>query len=102
MHTSVRAGSGNTPSATSQVLIIAIVCSFAVFILGMLLGALLHYWATVRCVHISSSHRSTPQVATVPVIYEEVSHSERKSDIELKNNIAYGPVVTAEIVNIEG
>ena len=42
-----------------------------------------------------TSSSPAPQVALAPVIYEEVSpdsHSERKNDIELNENVAYGPV----------
>ena len=91
-------------SAATQVLITAIVCSLVFFILGMFVGALFHYWATVRCVcklfKQSSSNSPTPPAATAPVVYEEVSpdsHSERKCDIELKDNLAYGPVVAIHV-----
>ena len=66
----------------------------------MLVGALFHYCATVRCVcklKQSSNTSSAPPVASVAVVYEEVppdSRTEKKSDIELKNNLAYVPVVT--------
>ena len=92
-------GSGNMLSAASQVLITAIICSFAFFILGVLVGVLFHYWTTVRCVHRlkqSPSNSPAPPVASTPVVYEEVSPeslSGRKSDIELKDNLAYGPVI---------
>ena len=85
-------------------LITAIVCSLVFFTLGMLVGALFHYWTTIRCSHKlkrSSSNSSTPPATSVPVVYEEVSpksHSGRKSDIELKDNLAYGPV-TVEAVH---
>ena len=84
-------------------LVTAIICSLVFFVLGMLAGALFHYWATVRCVckvKQSSSNSPTPPAATAPVVYEEVSpdsHSERKCDIELKDNLAYGPVVAVHI-----
>ena len=90
-------------STASQVLITAIVCSLVLFVLGMLVGALFHYLATVRCVcklKQSSSNSPAPPAASTPVVYEEVSqchapdsNSGMKSDIELKDNLAYGPVV---------
>ena len=42
----------------------------------------------------------TPPAASAPVIYEEVSpdsQSERKNDIELNENVAYGPVANNEV-----
>ena len=90
-------------SAVSQVLITAIVCSLVFFILGMLAGALFHYWATVRCVckfKQSSRNSPTPPAAAGPVIYDEVSpdsRSEGMCDIELKDNLAYGPVVEINV-----
>ena len=83
-------------SAASQVLVTAIACSLFFFILGMLVGALFHYWATVRCVcRLKQSSLSNRPVAPAPAVYEEVSsdlHSGRKCDIELKDNLAYGQV----------
>ena len=83
-------------SAATQVLITAIVCSLVFFVLGMLVGAIFHYWATVCKIKQSSSNSSTLPAASAQVVYEEVSpdsHPERKCDIELKDNLAYGPVV---------
>ena len=90
-------------SAATQVIITAIVCCLVFLILGMLVGALFHYWVPIRCVckvKQSSSNTSTPPAASAPVIYEEVSpdsHSGRKCDIELKDNLAYGPVVEINV-----
>ena len=98
MHMIVYTVCGNMLSSANQVLITAIVCSLAFFVLGMLFGALFHYWATVRCVckfKQPSSNSPTPPAALTQVVYEEVSpDSERKCDIELKgDNLAYVPVV---------
>ena len=90
-------------SAAIQVLITAIVCSLVFFILGMLVGALFHYRATVRCVckfKQSSSNSPTPPAASAPVVYEELSpdsQSGRKCDVELKDNLAYGSVVAVHL-----
>ena len=95
-------GSGNILSAATRVLITAIVCSLFFFILGLLVGVLFHYWATVRCecrLKQSSTNRPTPPAAPAPVVYEEVSpdsHSGRKCDIEVKDNLAYGHVTTVQ------
>ena len=83
-------------SAATQVLITAIVCSLVFFVLGMLVGAIFHYWATVCKIKQSSSNSPTPPAASAPVVYEELSpdsQSGRKSDIELKDNLAYVPVI---------
>ena len=46
----------------------------------------------------TSSSKSTPPAASAPVIYEEVSpDTGRKNDIELNENVAYGPVSTTNI-----
>ena len=97
MHT----GSGNTLFTTSQLIITAIVCSLVFLVLGAFIGALIVLLACLRYVqnikksYDVTSSSPTPQVASAPVIYEEVSpdsQSERKNDIELNENVAYGPV----------
>ena len=77
--------------------ITTIICSLVFLLLGMFLGGLIHY-CIVRYIGrfnrlTKSSH--TPQPTSAPAIYEEVSpdsHTERKIDIELNENVAYGPV----------
>ena len=73
--------------------ITATVCSLICFTLGVFVGAVFYRCATVRC--LNGSPTSTPPAASAPVIYEEVSpdsHTGRKNDIELNENVAYGPV----------
>ena len=77
-------------STRNQVLITAIICSFMCFILGVSLGALFYYLSIVRRSKLPSSSPAPPAAST-PVVYEEVSHIE-KSNIELKENVAYGPI----------
>ena len=89
-------GSSNTHFTRSQMVIItsvtAIICSLVFLILGMFLGCLIHH-CFVR--HTGKSSNPTPPAASAPVVYEEVSpdsHTGRKNDIELNENVAYGPV----------
>ena len=77
--------------------ITAIACSLVCFTLGVLVGAVLYHCVTVRSSYIlkPSSSPPTPPAPPTPVIYEEVSpdsHTRRKNDIELNENVAYGPV----------
>ena len=70
-----------------------------IFLLGMLLGALLHRWINnqhTRRFNLSNNN-DTSQAALGPVVYEEVSHDshiEKNNNItvELKENVAYGPL----------
>ena len=91
-------GNSDTLSTASQVIITAIICSLVFLLLGMFLGALFYHCAAVKYKwKLNTISRSTPQntCASAPVIYEEVSpdsHTGRKIDIELNENVAYGPV----------
>ena len=81
-------------------LITAIICSLVCFLLGVLIGALVHHCVTVRCVHKKShelsSRSHTPPTSATPVVYEEITKdsppTSRGKDIELKENVAYGPI----------
>ena len=91
----IHTGSGNTLFTTSQLIITAIVCSLVCLVFGAFIGALIVL--LVQRVKISKklSAESIPPTVSAPVIYEEVSpdsHTERKNDIELNENVAYGPV----------
>ena len=77
-------------STGNQVLITAIICSLVCFILGVLLGVLSYHLSVVRRSKLSSSSPAPP-AASAPVVYEEVSHI-KKGNIELKENVAYGPI----------
>ena len=91
IHITTSTGSGNTLSTGIQVTITAIVCSLLCFTLGVLVGALFNRCVTVRCLCKSKSVPTSP----APVVYEEVSpdsYTRRKNDIELSENVAYGPV----------
>ena len=87
-------------SNTSQLTLTATICSLVFFTLGVLVGVICHQCATVnRCIvpktKCLSSSRSSPPGASVSPVYEQVSLencSGKKSDIELKENVAYGPV----------
>ena len=72
--------------------ITAIVCSLVCFTLGVLVGALFNRCSrsTVQCSCKLKASSSSP-APPAPVIYEEVS-PERKNNIELNENVAYGPV----------
>ena len=78
-------------------IITAVICSLVFFILGVLVGIVFDRCATVKCTPCKTKHLSCsslpPPVAVV--LYEEVSpemHSQKKNDIELEENVAYGPV----------
>ena len=99
----IHTGSGGTLFTTSQLIITAIVCSLVCLVFGAFIGALIVLLACLRYVQNIkkscdlTSSSPTPPAASVPVIYEEVSpdsHTERKNDIELKENVAYGPVAS--------
>ena len=75
----------------------AIICSLVFLILGMFLGGLIHHCIVRYKGRFNRLIKSspTPQPTSAPAIYEEVSpdsHTERKNDIELNENVAYGPV----------
>ena len=75
--------------------ITAIICFLVCFILGVLVGALFNRCATVQSL-CKLKASSSPSTSPAPVVYEEVSpdsHTRRKNDIELNENVAYGPVV---------
>ena len=85
----------DTLSTASQVIITAIICSLIFLLLGFFLGALSYHCAAVQRDKPKLNTISTPSTPPAPVIYEEVSpdsHTERKNDIELNENVAYGPV----------
>ena len=91
-------------SNSSQVILAAFICSFVFFLLGVLVGALCHRWARVfiKPCNIKHSlngtvHKHPPptdtQAAAAPIVYEEVtSDSPPGQKIELKENVAYGPI----------
>ena len=89
-------GSVNVLSAGSQEAITAVICSLGFLTLGLILGILWHYKPMATCTALKSrSSSSIPPTASAPVVYEELSlevHSERKSDIELEENVVYGPI----------
>ena len=80
----------------SQAIIAAIICSLIFLLLGIFLGVLLHYcFMRHKGKFKLTRNNLSPPVASAPAIYEEVSpdsHTERKNDIELSENLAYGPV----------
>ena len=87
-------GPGSTLSAANQVIITAVVCSLVFFALGMLVGALFLYWVIIRCA-CTSKQSSSSSHSTPLIICEDVStysHFQVKNDIELKENVAYGPI----------
>ena len=87
-------GISDTLSTASQVIISTITCSVFIFLLGMFLGAVFYHCAAVRYKQ-KLNRKSTLSTPPAPAIYEEVSpdsHTERKNDIELNENVAYRPV----------
>ena len=89
-------------STSTQVIFAAVICSFVFFLFGILVGALCHRWAIVfiKPCNIKHSnetihehpHTDTPAAGS-PVVYEEVtSVSPSGQKIELKENVAYGPI----------
>ena len=91
-------GSRRTLSSGIQVLLTAIICCLVCFILGTLLGVLCHHCVIVRLrIHKLEQPSSSPAppAASAPVVYEEVSPDALiigRSNIELKENVAYGPI----------
>ena len=87
---------GNEFSNGSQVIIAVIICSVVFLLLGIFLGVLLLYcFMRLKGKFKLTRNNLIPPVASAPAIYEEVSpdsHSIRKNDIELSENLAYGPV----------
>lgn len=84
-------------STGSQVVITAVICSFVFLVIGLLLGILWHHWlsARSRCRVCKSKQSSGESSASAQAVYEDMSsniHSQVKSDIELKENAAYGHV----------
>ena len=93
----------NVLTNSGQIIITAVTCSFVFFLIGILVGALCHRWATVfiklcNVKHPSGAYTPTDPpgpVAPSPVVYEEVasdSLSGQNKIIELKENVAYGPI----------
>ena len=90
-------GNYDTLSTRSQTIISTIISSLVFLLLGMFLGALLLYCIMRLKGKFKLTRNSlTPPVTSAPAIYEEVSpdsHTQgRKNDIELSENVAYGPV----------
>ena len=77
-------------STGTQVHITAIICSLTCLLIELLLGVLFYHLSVVRHCKLQGSS-STPPIASTPVVYEDVSHIE-KHDIELNENVAYGPI----------
>ena len=83
----------HSASLAATVAITATVCSLVTFITGVLCGAV----ATVcisrwnRKGQSSKPANTQEQQQTVPV-YEEVDTQSQKIELELKDNVAYGPV----------
>ena len=77
-----------------QLLITAIICSLLCFIVGVLVGILVSFFAAVRYVHRLKGSTNA-SISHTMAVYEEVSPDslkKRKNDIELNENVAYGPV----------
>ena len=91
---------------TSQLIITAVVCSLVFFVLGTFLGALTVLLACLKYVQIirkSNKSKSSSPTPPAPVVYEEVSpdsHIQRKNDIELNENVAYGPVTNTDVTRL--
>ena len=93
-------------STSSQIILTAVICSFVFFLFGILVGALCHRWARVftkpctsdikhsnGTIHEHPSPTDTPADTAAPVVYEEItSDSSSRQKIELKENVAYGPI----------
>ena len=86
------AGSENIFSTGIQVAVTAIICSLVFLIIGLLLGILWHHWLNASRCTTCKSKQTLDESSTAPTVYEEVSpdtHSQVKSNIELKENVAY-------------
>ena len=83
-------------STGSAVATTAVVCSLVFLVIGVFVGALCGHWTTVyrlgkqKLPGSINNSEPTPQTASVPV-YEELASHEGKP-IELKENVAYGPL----------
>ena len=90
----------NVLTNSGQIIITAVTCSFVFFLIGILVGALCHRWATVfikpcNVKHPNGAHTPTDKPGPVAPVYEEVasdSLSGQNKIIELKENVAYGPI----------
>ena len=94
------AGSSNERSniialCSTSVAITAVVSCAASFIIGALVGAVVHY-CTVRkkcdcqkCYSLTIAHNKQQQQQPAPVYEDVIGQSH---NIELKENVAYGPV----------
>ena len=82
-------------STRSAVAITAVVCSLVFLVIGVLVGTLCGHWTTIHRLSKQKQADSVnseplPPAAPVPV-YEELTSHEGKH-IELKENVAYGPI----------
>ena len=83
----------NVLTNSGQIIITAVTCSFIFFLIGILVGALRHCWATVftkpcNLKHPNGAHTPTDKpdpIAPAPVIYEEVASDSLSGQIKLLN-----------------
>ena len=80
----------------SAVATTAVVCSLVFLVIGVLFGALCGHWTTVyrlgKLKQPGSINNSEPTQLAAPVpVYEELASHEGKH-IQLKENVAYGPL----------
>ena len=91
-------GSTSTFSVESAVATASVICSIFFLVVGIMVGVVCGHWATVKKSKNSNSDKSesTSQTATSAPVYEDLSASPdmdtRGKTIELKENIAYGPI----------
>ena len=83
-------------STGSAVAITAVVCSLVFLVIGVMVGALCGHWTTIyrlgKQKQSGSINNSEPTQPATPVpVYEELASPEGKH-IELKENVAYGPI----------
>ena len=74
------------------VVIASVICSLVFFTLGLVFGALCLHCITVLHLHKSKGTlRSNPTSPTPVNVSPDARVTERKSKIELQDNVAYGP-----------
>ena len=74
----------------------AVVCSLIFLVIGVMIGALCGHWTTLyrlgKQEQPGSTNNSEPTQPAAPVpVYEELASHEGKH-IQLKENVAYGPL----------
>jgi len=74
-------------STSASVAVITVIPSVVSFIIGALVGAVVYY-CVQKCYYLTTAHKEQKQVPAP--VYEDIIG--QTQNIELKQNVAYGPV----------